>query len=74
MPFEHWADAYARILAQVEIDFADRDEMTRYGVYRHRCAEWKKSKGMKLSTTDQEYLIYVEPVSGNTKEPDALHE
>ena len=54
--FEPWPEAYMRILHEVEAEFPDATSQQTYPIYRRRCAEWKRGKGIKLSARDVEAL------------------
>ena len=45
--FEHWADAYERILEEVKAEHPDWDERQVYAEYRARCQEWKRERGIR---------------------------
>lgn len=59
--FEHWADAYARILSEVEAEHPDWDDRTVYAEYHRRCAQWKLDRGVPLSTSDLAVLAVPTP-------------
>lgn len=46
MMFEPWADAYFRILSEVQAEMPDSDEADQYAEYRQRCAAWKQERGI----------------------------
>lgn len=45
--FEHWADAYRRILSEVEAELFYASEAKQYAEYRRRCQQWKTERGVK---------------------------
>lgn len=45
--FEHWADAYERMLEEVQAEHPDWDERAVYQEYRARCQEWKRERGIR---------------------------
>lgn len=59
--FEHWADAYQRMLNEVKAEHPDWDEPTVYREYRVRTAQWKVERGIKLNAGDVKALATVEP-------------
>lgn len=56
MTFEHWADAYSRILDEVRAENPEWDDVTVYQEYRLRCALWKRGRGLRLNPGDLEAL------------------
>jgi len=45
--WEHWADAYERILNDVRAEMPDADEPTVYAEYERRCRAWKRERGIR---------------------------
>lgn len=45
--FEHWADAYERILSEVNAEHPEWDQRQVYEEYRARCTAWKRERGIR---------------------------
>lgn len=46
-PYEHWTDAYSRILSEVTAEHPEWSSSEVYVEYRKRCALWKAERGIR---------------------------